>query len=171
MRWLTLLLLLSVANAATLAWTLPTRNTDGSAIPSGATLTVTVLEGPSGGPYTVVATGRTGLTYTLAATAGPCFEVEAVATGTEVGTSAPSNPACLAPAAASLTATPTVGTANSVYMEVRGADKFTLVAVGTVPTGTTCDPTQDVDGYDVVPNSAVTWAGNVQPPVVVAKCQ
>lgn len=64
-----------------------------------------------------------------------------------------------------------VGTENTVYMEVRGQDKFTLVGVGTAPAGTACDATQDVDGYYVVPNADVTWAGNVRPPVVVAKCQ
>lgn len=170
---LTLFLFPALSQAAGIVWwTLPTMNTDGSAIRAGTTLTVNVLQGKAGGPFVQVASGVAGTQYTVASlAAGSCFELETVAAGAETGISAPSVQAC----ASTIGAPSGVGAAVSsigttVYMEVRGSNRFSLVAVGTVPIGTRCDPTQDVDGYDVVPVTAVKWAGNVRPPVVVAKC-
>lgn len=63
----------------------------------------------------------------------------------------------------------TVGQQN-VYMAVRTQDGYALLVVGTIPGGIPCDITQQVNGLYVVPTASVTWAGNVQPTVVVAKC-
>ncbi len=60
--------------------------------------------------------------------------------------------------------------ALTVYDIVKQADRYVLLAVGTVPGGTPCDSSQSVSGRYVVPNDIVTWFGNVRPPVVVADC-
>jgi hypothetical protein len=56
------------------------------------------------------------------------------------------------------------------YTVVKALDKFVMLPVGTVPASTPCITDQMVNGYYVVPRSAVTWSGNVRPDVVVAKC-
>jgi hypothetical protein len=57
-----------------------------------------------------------------------------------------------------------------VFTVAKTTDRFLLVAVGTVPSGTTCDPDQSVNGHYAVPINQVTWSGTVRPVVVVAKC-
>lgn len=69
------------------------------------------------------------------------------------------------PMAPSLTAT-----AGVAYTILKQIDRFVMLPVGTVPGSTLCDPAQSINGYNVVPRAAVTWAGNVQPDVVVAQC-
>lgn len=62
-------------------------------------------------------------------------------------------------------------TATGVYNVVKRDNGFVLVFVGTAPLNTPCDITQYVNGYNVIPVSAVTsWSGTVRPIVVVAKC-
>jgi len=46
---------------------------------------------------------------------------------------------------------------------------FLLLVVGTVPLGTACNPTTEVNGMNAVPASQVTFTG-AQDVVVVAKC-
>lgn len=58
----------------------------------------------------------------------------------------------------------------TVYTVSKQIDKFVLFAVGTVPVGTSCDSTQSVNGFYVVPIAEVTWTGTVDPDVVVADC-
>jgi hypothetical protein len=57
------------------------------------------------------------------------------------------------------------------YSVVKRVDRFAMVAVGTVPAGTSCIPDQTVNGYYVVPRASVQWTGSVKPDVVVATCQ
>jgi hypothetical protein len=57
-----------------------------------------------------------------------------------------------------------------VFDIVKQNNKYVLLAVGEVPAGTNCDPTQTVNGHYAVPTDLVAWYGNVQPPVVVADC-
>lgn len=64
--------------------------------------------------------------------------------------------------------TVTDGTVKTV---VRTDNRFLLLPVGTVPMGTTCDPSNSVNGHYAVPRDQVTWSGSVQPQVVVAECQ
>lgn len=61
-------------------------------------------------------------------------------------------------------------TGTVVYNVVKRNNGFVMVAVGTVPPNTICDPNQSVNGYNVVPVSSVTWSGTVRPVVVVAQC-
>ena len=58
----------------------------------------------------------------------------------------------------------------TVYNVIKQKDKFVLLAAGTVPAGTQCDPNETVNGRYAVPNDLVTWFGNVEPIVVVADC-
>jgi hypothetical protein len=58
-----------------------------------------------------------------------------------------------------------------VYSLVKRVDRVVLTRVGTVPVGTPCLADQTVNGKYVVPRSKVTWAGLVRPDVVVAACQ
>lgn len=62
----------------------------------------------------------------------------------------------------------TVGTA--VYTFVKQDDRIMVLPVGTIPTGVVCDATQSVNGKHVVPRSEVTWSGSVRPLVVVGDC-
>lgn len=57
-----------------------------------------------------------------------------------------------------------------VYNVVKRDDGFALIAVGTVPLNTPCDISQSVNGKYVVPVASVTWLGSVEPIVVVATC-
>ncbi len=57
------------------------------------------------------------------------------------------------------------------YDLVKQRGKFVPLVVGRVPLDLQCDESQDVNGLYAVPTSEVTWTGNVQPPVVVAKCR
>ena len=58
---------------------------------------------------------------------------------------------------------------NTAYAVVKRTDGFVFVTVGTIPSDTV-PLLSYIDGYNVVPRSAVTWSGSVQPAVVVAKC-
>jgi len=74
-----------------------------------------------------------------------------------------------------------VGTDTRVYSTIRSGGKFLLVAMGTVPAGTECDPTYSVAGdlpnqeglatAYVVPADNVTWSGTSQTQTPVAKCE
>ena len=63
-------------------------------------------------------------------------------------------------------------TSHVAYTVVKQPDRFVLVPIGTVPAGTQCDLNQSVNGYGVVPNSAVIWTSptGARPIVVVAQC-
>lgn len=58
----------------------------------------------------------------------------------------------------------------TAYTVVKQVDRFVMLPVGTVPAGTPCSPDQSVNGYNVVPRSAVVFSGSVKPDVVVAQC-
>jgi hypothetical protein len=55
------------------------------------------------------------------------------------------------------------------YIVAKTNGKFLLLVVGSVPLGTPCDTTTEVNGYNAVPVDAVTFTG-VQDVIVVAKC-
>jgi len=62
-----------------------------------------------------------------------------------------------------------VGT--TVYTIVKRIDRFLLLPVGNAPPDTVCIESQQVNGYYVVPRTAVTWSGTTKPDVVVAQCE
>ena len=57
-----------------------------------------------------------------------------------------------------------------VYNVVKRDNGFALIAVGNVPLNTPCDISQSVNGKYAVPVASVTWLGSVEPIVVVATC-
>ncbi|HSV90890.1 MAG TPA: hypothetical protein VLH80_07305 [Nitrospiraceae bacterium] len=63
-----------------------------------------------------------------------------------------------------------VTVATTVYMELQVPNGFSFLAVGTVPLGTACDPTQRVNDFYVIPASAVTWSGNIHRLAALAAC-
>ena len=167
------------AGDAVLTWTLATQNTDGTAIPAtGPTsLAATRVEwgtcsgsafGTVVGQQTV-ATPATTYTVTGLAAGVWCFRaysrtvagLESAPTNVVTKTilqSPPQPPGNLTVAAL------------TVYQFIGTTDAVTLLAVGTVPAGTACDPAQSVNGRYAVPRAAVTWYGSVRPRVVFASC-
>lgn len=174
---MTLLLATSVrAGEATLSWTAPTQNTDGSALTdlAGFKIYAGLVQG---GPYgdvsitinnpattTFVVPGLTeGTTYFFVTTAfNSADPVQESDFSNEVSKLIP--PLVPMP--------PTMLTVQDLtaFDIVKQKDKYVLLAVGTVPAGTQCDPNQTVNGHYGVPSDLVAWFGNVQPPVVVADC-
>ena len=167
------------AGDAALTWTLATQNTDGSAIPaSGPTsLTATRVEWGtcSGSAFGTVVGQQTvatpSVTYTVTGLAAGVWCFRAYSRTVAGLESAPTN----AVTKTILQAPPqppgnlTVA-ALTVYQFIGTTDAITLLAVGTVPAGTACDPAQSVNGRYAVPRAAVTWYGSVRPRVVFANC-
>ena len=172
---LCLLPMFAWAGEATLTWTAPTQNTDGSPLTDLAGFKIYVGT-TQGGPYPVsvdipdpLATTFTvpnlteGTTYYFVSTAyNSAATVQESDFSNEVSKLIPfkvPNP-------------PSMLTVQNltVYNVIKQKDKFVLLAAGTVPPDTPCDPNQRVNGHYVVPNDLVTWFGNVEPIVVVADC-
>lgn len=91
--------------------------------------------------------------------------------------SAQTAPICVAVPVPTVTPTPPtnvtvnmVTVATTVYMELQVQDGFNFLAVGTIPIGTPCDPTQRVNNFNVVPASAVTWTGKIHRLAALAAC-
>lgn len=193
LAFLLLLLLLAVpafAEVVTVDWTNPTTNIDGSAL-AATSITKTRIEyGTCLNSFGQAFTGSIGTSFNgqfgtkigefsvngQATTANSpnlspgnyCFRAYTTAGGVESGPSG---------VAAKTVAPPTPNppsslrvTALTAYSVVKQKDRFILLAVGTVPAGTSCVPEQSVNGFNVVPRAAVTWTGTSRPDVVVAKC-
>jgi hypothetical protein len=103
----------TVSQSIQLGWTAPTKNTDGSAI--SGTLTYTLFQGPSGGPFVQAATGVSGTsTVVTSISSGNCFSLAAVETvGVSVTTSA------LTPTVCALVPSPATGLQISVTITVK----------------------------------------------------
>lgn len=164
---------LAYAGTAELSWTPPTKNTDGSTIPA---------TGPDSlASYKVYyGTANNALNQSLSAPGSP-FNVTDLANGTwyfavsAVNASGVEGPRTSVVSRTFAPPTPAAPTGLTVraltaYTLVKGKDRFVLLPVGTVPADTPCNPNQTVNGYYVVPTSAVTWSGTVRPDVVVANC-
>jgi hypothetical protein len=158
-----------------LTWTAPTQNTDGTPLTDLAGFKIYLGTTP-GGPYPVsvdipdpAATTFTvpnltdGETYYFVSTAyNSAATVQESDYSNEVSKTIPfpvPNPPSM------------LQVQNVVVFDiVKQNNKYVLLAVGEVPAGTNCDPTQTVNGHYAVPTDLVAWYGNVQPPVVVADC-
>jgi len=173
----------SLAGELSLGWTNPTLNTDGTPIPatgplalSGVTAQFTTCSSaatvswpttPLSVTYTAPLTS--GKLFNLTDKQGYCIRLYAqnnngdkstfTVTGFGVASSVLPNPP-----------SGLVVVDTTVYYVIQQAGKFVLLPVGTVPNGTPCDSTQNVNGHSAVPTSAVTWFGSVRPIVVVAQC-
>lgn len=157
-----------IPGAATLTWTAPIQNTDGTPLTDLAGFKIYYGQG-QGGPYPVSVNVTDPAQTVLVVDglgSGDWFFVSTAynAAGKE---SDFSNEALKV-----IVDSPGPFTVidGEVFNLVKQKDKFVLLPVGTVPMGTQCDPAQSVNGHHVVPNDAVQWFGNVEPIVVVAKC-
>lgn len=174
------------AGTATITWTAPTANTDGSALaPSAITgydlcsgFSASVVDASGNCSGTLTSVGSV-LTTTLTVTnpaAGGTLLVAVRTRGTNGVNSAwtapvsqvfPSTLKPNPPGAVTITV---IVADNSALTFEKQADRLAFLAVGTVPLGTPCDVSQPVGPYFVIPRAAVSWFGTVQPPLVVAKC-
>lgn len=186
---LALLLLPAVAHAAdaTLSWTFDLHNTDATAIPAppvAGSLTQTTIEygtcvgsgttrsfGTKAGQMTT-AYPMTSLVVSMVVVQEYCFR--GFVTNTYGVNSAVSNIAWKANAPP--TPNPPVITLTSiaptVYRQRDTVDGFTLVAFGTAPLGTPCNPALECNGLHVIPRAAVTPASKFDtlPLKVFAQC-
>lgn len=170
------------AGTATVTWTLPTQNTDGSAIAAGTLASTTVAWGSCGTTAGTFGTeaGRAsvavpGTTYTVLNLAPATYCFHALVTTTGGVTSAWSAVASKAvPAPAPAPQPPTIVTVATVAYEIttHPLDGVRLGrAVGTVPLGTPCgaELITGSDYYEVA-REAVTITKQPKSTLVVAKC-
>lgn len=163
----------------TLNWTAPTQNTDNTPIPAtgpGSLDGFKIYSTPTGPFSTAMVTDITDQNARSATLTGLApgvwnFTMTAYNVAGQESAQTPS-------VTATVTAVPNppVGMTFStfepaVYNLVKKTNGFTLVYVGQVPLNTPCDPLTNVNGFNAVPVSAVTyWSGSVRPIVVLAKC-
>ena len=168
------------AGTATLTWTAPTQNTNGTALTDLASYKI--FEAPT------CAGVNTGLT--------PVATVSAPATTKTLTGYADGSAVCFGVAAAnaagvlsalSNTALKTFPTPNipnsptnlivsvqlvTAYKLRQSVDSYAMVPIGTVGLGTICNASRSVDGYNVVPRVTVKLASryDTMPLVVFARC-
>lgn len=165
------------AGDATVNWANPTKYTDNTTLVP-ADITQTRIEygscngvafGTKAGEVTVTGSATQGVISALAA-GGYCFRAYTTAKGLE---SVASNVASktvpqAAPNAPVLTAVTVADT--KAYELLKQKDRFVFLPIGTVPLGTPCLGDQHANEFNAVPRAAVTFTGNVRPPIVLAKC-
>ena len=146
------------AGEATLSWTAPTTNCNGTALTNLNGYVLSYGQGRQLLASSAKTTTVSGLTpgvwwFNLAATTSDGKTSDVIAVNTTIN------------------ANEFVVTATDVFTVVKRVDRFVPVKVGTVPLGTVCDATQRVNDMFVVPVAAVTWSGSVRSDVVVAPCR
>lgn len=181
---LSFLLPLSIAIAADvdLSWTAPTLNEDGSLIattcatdPGTCLAGFKIYYGTTSGVYDLgpdnivdplaVTHTVTGLnnntTYYFVATAYNVAGEESTYSGEAtkvIGPVVPGPPL-------NLTVVDSIAYTYSI-----SKDKVVMVPVGTVPTGTPCDPSMSMNGYYLVNVDSVELIGTIRPPVAFSEC-
>lgn len=178
-RWLAGVVLLLLTGSVladetvTLTCTLPTLNEDGTPLTDLAG-TRYYEANVTGGPYVLVydetdptlcgtVLERTAGTYFYVATAYNVPGVESAYSGEAVKVVPPPAPA-----------PPTnlvVEPGNLVAYAISQTENIIVTyPVGTVPEGTSCDSTMQVNGKYVVPRATVNWVGTARPLVIFAAC-
>lgn len=155
------------AGTATITWSAPTANTDGSAITG--VISYKVFGGKQGASrLQIAAPGNTSFIHRdLVGGDTWCYHVTAVVNGQE---SIPSNVVCKAIPQV-VPNPPVIVTVETVAYEiVKRSDTLALVAVGTVERGIACKAEQSANGFNVVPRNSVKFTATERPLVVVAKC-
>ena len=146
------------AGSATLTFTAPTSNVDGSPIPASGADSLASYKaewGTCSGSGFGTAAGSQSLplmplsaTLTNIAPGLTCFRMYAInAAGVSSG---PTNAVSVVVQNTSPTPVTLVA-----YKMRQAVDSFTFVAIGTIAPGTVCG-TQNVDGYSIIPRSSVT---------------
>lgn len=161
----------SLSLAATVRFKVPTTNTDGSALTNLAGFRILYGSSPTELTNSLLVANPAAASATIptpSSTNGGLFcAVRAYTTaGIESDNSAVASLAPTVPVDPPLMSV--VG--REVFYVVQQTDKFVFLPVGTVKTATACDRSQPVGVYNVIPRATVTWYGNVQPLVVVTKC-
>ena len=169
------LLLLSApayAGVMTVSWSPPTENTDGTPLIDLAGYKL--YYGTASGDYTTtIDIGSPGVsTWLIADLAAATYYVVATAYNIAGIESDYSNEAqkVVPPSVPSPPSGLTVTSELVAYGLQQSPDVVTTFPVGSVDSGTACDPTMSVNGKYRVPLSAVTYAGSVRPVVVFAEC-
>jgi hypothetical protein len=166
----------------------PTKNTDGTAISSSATINFNVYGGMQGTtPLPLITATPLASCLRTAPNVNPgviCYAVTAVETlNGQSAESAQTVPICttvnpptptpLPPGGTTVTVS-VPGVANTIYILEKSADQLVFVPAGTIPAGTACDATQTITQkggtYNVVPHAAVIWSGTVTSLTAFAKC-
>ncbi len=173
---LCLLPMFAWAGDATLSWTAPTQNTDGSALTdlAGFKIYAGLVQGGPYGDVSITINNPSTTTFVVPGLAEGTtyfFVTTAFNSASPVQESDFSNEVSkLIPALVPMPPTMLMVADLTVYNVIKQKDKFVLLAAGTVPADTPCDSTQVVNGRYAVPTDLVTWFGNVEPIVVVADC-
>lgn len=187
-------------NYSDISWTAPTTNSDGTPIPATGPLSLSgfnlyyaktlaavdtvapVVIGPTLRTYRITGQDNSTWYYKLSAVNVAGAEGPRTAAVTNVinrvsvnGTASvsitpPPNPPGTVVIAPDQVPPVFSTTYPTVYNIVKKTNGFVLMPVGTVALNTPCDVNTSVNGYNVVPVSAVKWSGTVKPIVVVAQC-
>ena len=164
-------MLLALLASATLLWTAPTTNEDGSPLTDLAGYRVYQGTGCDATyPQVYDINDPTAVSYVVNNLADGTYCFVATAYDTAGNESVESNVASKTVVTAPAPPTALTVANLTAFTVVKQEDRMVLVAVGTVPPDTACDSTQSVNGRFVVPRAAVTWGGSIEPLVVVADC-
>ncbi len=160
-----------LAGAITLTCAVPTQNTDGTPFTDFGGIKFYESQ-TAGGPYTDTGESTT-CSFQLDRPAGTYYFV-ATAYNTAGIESAYSNEVVKTGSGGPVVPNPPFGlTVTSelvAYGLQQSPDVVTTFPIGSVDSGTECDPTMSVNGKYRVPLAAVTYAGSVRPVVVFAEC-
>lgn len=156
-------------------------NTDGTAIPTTATITYNLYGAQQGVPLLLLTptplTSCSSLRQNVNVGIN-CYAYTEIVGGQE---SAQTASVCktVAPPIPTPPALPTITVsvptaANTIYTLAKSPDMLVLLPAGTVPAGTQCDPSQSItqngSTFNIVPHAAVTWTGTVKTLAAFAKC-
>jgi hypothetical protein len=170
---------------ATLNWTAPTQNTDGSALTNLAGYTVSWgasistltnkidVTDPTKTSLVIdkLAAGPTWFGVQANSSAGVSSALSNIANKTITVSAAPIYSATVTITVQTQPAPPVLSTVDTTaYTINKATDALSLAAVGSVPLGVACKPQYDANGLNVVPRSSVTFKTSTKPLVVVAKC-
>jgi len=162
--------------SAPLSWTMPTENDDDPPTPLTDLAGVKIYQGDvSGGPYPIEYDAGNVTSYLVENLADGTYYFVAKAYNTQGAHSVNSNEAIkvvlVDPASAPNAPINLVVDDVVVYSVIKVDNGFRLVAVGTVPADTPCDPENSVNGHFAVPTVLVTYFNpSTKPQVVVASC-
>lgn len=160
------------AGEATLTWTAPTTNEDGSALTDLAgyriyygtseTTMTTQIQLANPGLLTYVVPNLTPATWYFNMTAYTTANRESAHTNFVTKTIEPTIPN--PPPDLYIQGT-------DVYTLTKQRDTISFLRVGSAPAGTKCITSQHANEYYVIPRASVTFSGTVRPEVVFARCQ